>query len=183
MTGSTKDLIEEHSNIMMMLKVMEQIAIRLERGEAVDATHLQQMVEYLENFTDKCHHGKEEDFLFPALLHNPQNQATINQLLGEHKTGRDLITGMAASLVGYQPGNADAMHIAKNIQAYVELIKDHIRKENEYLFQLADQQLPQEFSLSIQAQYDRFEEEMLGVGKYDQYQQWLRDLEAVYLAH
>ena len=181
MTPSTKDLIEEHSGIMMMLKVMERMAEKLERSEAVETNHLVKLVEFLQNFTDKCHHGKEERYLFPELLKNPANQAIINELWGEHKTGHDFIRGIAESLGGYAPGNPDAVHMAVNMRGYVQLITEHIRKENEHLFLVADQQLPPEFSLSIQAEYDQFEADVLGAGKHEEYQQWLAELESTYL--
>lgn len=36
-------------------------------GKNVPAEELKGIMEFLTVFVDKCHHGKEEDFLFPAL--------------------------------------------------------------------------------------------------------------------
>src|SRR5512142_1084963 len=94
-----EDLIAEHRGILLMLKVMEKIAGRMKRGETLDEEHLRKMVEFLRNFVDKCHHGKEEGILFPEIAKTAAHVGTVNELLGEHMTGRDLIGGIVASLL------------------------------------------------------------------------------------
>ena len=41
---------------------------------------------------------------------------SVNELLGEHKTGRDYIRGIAESLKYYDTGSPDAYHIAANMK-------------------------------------------------------------------
>ena len=73
MTKSSQDLIEEHGGIMLMLSIMKRIAKRLRNGEEVDKAHLVKVIEFLKNFADKCHHGKEEDIYFPEVAKNSSN--------------------------------------------------------------------------------------------------------------
>jgi hemerythrin-like domain-containing protein len=181
MTLSTQELIDEHGGIMLMLSIMERVANKLGHGEAVSGLHLSQILEFLQNFADKCHHGKEEDILFPELAKNPAHLAAVNELLGEHKTGRDLIAGMVKSLVTYQPGSPEAFHLAANMNSYVDLLKQHIRKENDHVFQFADQELSAELNLSLKQRYDELESEIIGVGKHEEYHRWLEELKAAYL--
>ena len=63
----TEDLMTEHRAIERMLAILEAISGRLEEGEATDARHLEQIIEFLQVFGDRCHHAKEEDLLLPAM--------------------------------------------------------------------------------------------------------------------
>ena len=77
MKTPTMDLIEEHGGIMLMLSVMKKVTDKLKAGEEVKKEHLDKILEFLTNFADKCHHGKEEDMLFPELFKNPSNQGLV----------------------------------------------------------------------------------------------------------
>ena len=172
----TQDLIEEHGGIVLMLRIMEKIAEKLKAGEEVDKEYLSKVVEFLKNFADKCHHGKEEGILFPELLKNTTNEKLVNELLGEHKTGRDFIRGIAESLDNYQKGNPDAFHIAVNALDYSQLLTEHIRKENMILFPAADKELSDELQTEISERFEKLEVEVIGVGKHEEYHHWLEEL-------
>ena len=175
-----QDLSEEHGAIMLMLKIMEKVAKKLKRGEDVDKYHLKKIVEFLKNFADRCHHGKEEGILFPELVKKAANRIIVNELLGEHKTGRDFIRGMAESLVGYKPGNPDAIHIAVNAQGYIQLLTEHIRKEN-ILFTRVDKQLSKKLQGKIEERFENLERDVIGIGKHEEYHGWLKKFKEIYL--
>lgn len=162
-----------------MLAIMEKISDRLKKGEDVRREHLEKVVEFLRNFADKCHHGKEENILFPIMIKNPANEKMINELLGEHKTGRDLIRGMAESLEKFRAGNADAWHIAVNAQEYSRLLKDHIRKEGA-LFLLVNKELSAGEQEEIEKRFEKLESEVIGEGKHEEYHSWSKELKEVY---
>ena len=159
----TQDLIEEHGGIMLMLKIMDSMALKLKNSVNIDKDHLDKIVEFLTNFADKCHHGKEEDILFPELIKNPLNEKLVNELLGEHKTGRDFVSGISQSLDNYQPGNPDAMHIALNMEGYIKLLTEHIRKENVILFPIADKELSANQQQEIETRFSKLETEVMGI--------------------
>lgn len=181
MKTPTHDLLQEHGGIMLMLKILEQIAIKLKNGEEIEKEHLIKIVEFLRNFADKCHHGKEEGILFPILSKIELNKQIVNELLGEHKTGRDFIRGIAESLEDYEAGNADSYHIAVNAQGYVRLLTEHIKKENMILFPLADKQISEEEQVEIEDRFESLERDVIGVGKHEEYHGWLDELKAIYL--
>lgn len=62
----SEQLQAEHEAILVMLTVLEKICGKLERGEKIPETHLPEILEFFQVFADKCHHAKEEEFLFPA---------------------------------------------------------------------------------------------------------------------
>jgi hemerythrin-like domain-containing protein len=181
MKNPTVDLFEEHGGIILMLKIMEQVAKKLHAGADVDRAHLQKILEFLSNFADKCHHGKEEGILFPELLKSGSNETLINELLGEHKTGRDYIRGMKESFQQFAPGSADAIHIAVNAEGYIRLLTEHIRKENDLLFPVADRELSAALKDEIFEKFEILERDVIGEGKHEEYHGWLKELKAAYL--
>jgi hemerythrin-like domain-containing protein len=176
-----QDLKEEHGGIITMLGVMKKVAIRLKNREEVKKEHLEKIVEFLRNFADKCHHGKEERILFPEVVKNESNLQLINELLGEHKTGRDYIRGIDESLEYYDIGSPDAYHIAINMEGYIFLLTEHIRKESKSLFPIVDKQIPDKVQLEIEEQFDILERDVIGEGKHEEYHGLLNDLKKIYL--
>jgi hemerythrin-like domain-containing protein len=63
----TEQLKEEHEGIQLMLRILDKVCQRLASGVRVDTGHLEKILEFIKVFADKCHHGKEEDLLFPEM--------------------------------------------------------------------------------------------------------------------
>lgn len=181
MKKPTIDLEEEHGGIMLMLKIIEKISGMLEEGKDVNKEHLNKIVDFLRNFTDKCHHGKEEDILFPEMVSHGSNLPLINELLGEHKAGRDYIRGIGESLDSFRAGNPNAFHISVNMRGYVSLLTNHIQKENTVLFPLAEKELSQELQAKIEESFETLEREVIGAGKHEEYHALLKELKDIYL--
>jgi len=95
-----EQLKEEHQGILLMLRILEKVAAKLEAEEKVERNHLERIVEFFRVFADKCHHGKEEDLLFPAMEKAgvPKEGGPIGVMLAEHQQGRGHIRGMAEAL-------------------------------------------------------------------------------------
>lgn len=62
-----EELRAEHEGILTVLRIMGKICERVSSGKPVPWEHMEGIVEFLRVFADQCHHGKEEDVLFPAL--------------------------------------------------------------------------------------------------------------------
>lgn len=67
MKTAKEDLIHEHKAIQYALNILESMSERIENIGEADYSDINSLVEFLKEFADKCHHGKEEDFLSPAL--------------------------------------------------------------------------------------------------------------------
>ena len=181
MKKPAQDLLMEHGSILLMLRIMEKVAERLREGSEVNRGHLKKIVEFLHNFADRCHHGKEEEILFPEISKESLNRPLINELLGEHKTGRDFIRGINDSLEKYLPGNSDSIHIAVNAEGYASLLTEHIKKENTLLFSIVEK-LSDEIQSEIEKRFEALEKDVIGVGKHEEYHNWLKELKDIYLA-
>ncbi len=177
----TQNLIGEHKGILRMLQILEVVAQKLKAGADLPQSHLQRIVDFLSGFADKCHHGKEEGILIPEMLKGKTDTRLVNEILGEHKTGRDLIRGMKESLVNYQPGNAEATHFSLNASDYILLLREHIRKEDEILFPLADKQFDPAFQKSLSERFEAWEKDVVGAGVHEKYHNWLSEFKQLYL--
>ena len=144
---ATDQLKAEHEGIRMMLRILDRICLKLESGQDVDLNHLEQILEFFRVFVDRCHHGKEEELLFPELeaAGVPKEGGPIGQMLLEHDNGRGYVRGMAEAVAEYKSGNKNAFkEIVTNARSYVEMLESHIQKENMILFSIADSRLSEE---------------------------------------
>jgi hemerythrin-like domain-containing protein len=122
-----------------MLKALDVTAGLLIDGKVVPVPVLDQMIDFTKNFTIVCHHGKEEDSLFPALEKSgmPREGGPIARMLFEHEVTKQLAAKMEESAKGYlQSGSPDVL--VADIKAYVEHVASHLAKENHRLFMMAD---------------------------------------------
>lgn len=131
-SGPTDVLRQEHVVILRALTVLERLGERLEAGEPVDGEALAWLRAFFSTFADRCHHGKEEQHLFPAMeLHGiPRESGPLGVMLREHEEGRALLRAMA---------EGEDRRAAEAIRSYVRLLRDHIDKENGVLFPMAEQ--------------------------------------------
>jgi len=177
---ATDDLRAEHEGILRMLDILRAIAKRIQAGTAVPTAQLLDIIEFLQVFADKCHHGKEEDILFPALEEGglPREGGPIGVMLHEHALGRGHIRDMAAALAG----GGGLAAFAPPALAYVELLTRHIAKENDVLFVMAERMLGTPALTRMHEDFERLEEERIGPGRHEAFHRLLDDLAAEYLA-
>jgi len=65
---ATQQLKDEHEGIKIMLTIMEKISNDIGKGKDLNKDPYAKIIEFIKGFADKCHHGKEEDILFPAMV-------------------------------------------------------------------------------------------------------------------
>jgi len=177
---ATEELMTEHRAIERMLAVLETAAGRLEAGERVRPDVFRQAVDFVRNFADRCHHGKEEDNLFPRLeeLGVPREGGPLGVMLLEHDEGRAFIRAIADAVDAYERGDeAAAQTIARNGRGYAQLLRGHIQKEERVLFPMADQVLAADDQRSLEESFERIETEVMGAGAHERYHQMLDELE------
>ncbi len=183
--NATDDLRNEHEGIKVALAVLDRLAGDLEAGRGADVDDVDAIIDFLRTFADRCHHGKEEDLLFPAMEKAgvPREGGPIGVMLTEHTHGREFIRAMADSLPGLRAGDPDARRtFAQAAHGYVRLLNDHIRKENDVLFTMADRHIPQEEQASLTEGFERIEQERIGPGVHERYHAMLDRLRDRYLA-
>lgn len=129
-------LKDEHRVIEKVLNAMER-----QMARPVDRDFFRSALDFLRNFADGCHHAKEEEQLFPALESAgiPRENGPIGCMLHEHEQGRALIRLMADNVDAAANGDETATRNVRQATAsYIALLRQHIFKEDNVLFQMAD---------------------------------------------
>jgi hemerythrin-like domain-containing protein len=180
----TQELKNEHRGVELMLRILTAVSERLGRGEALQIQHMEGIMEFLTIFVDKCHHGKEEEFLFPALeaAGVPREGGPIGVLLNEHEQGRQLVARLKGFVAGYRSGDPQAgAGIQRAAKEYVDLLNQHIAKEDNVLFPMADAKLDAARDTILFEDFEKLESERIGVGKHEAFHALLDQLQGIYL--
>ena len=183
---ATDELVMEHRGIEIMLRILKAISQRLQRGGKIESEHLDGILEFLTIFIDKCHHGKEEEFLFPALEAAGviREGGPIGVLLSEHEKGRKLVTRLKDALKDYAGGDEKSSDdVARIIEDYVALLTQHIIKENSVLFPMVESKLNSQKDTELYQAFEQLELERIGPGRHEEFHGFLVRLQRAYLVN
>jgi len=175
----TLDLLQEHGSIKVLLRILEKMCGKLEFKENVDSADMKKIVALIREFADKCHHGKEENLLFPAMKENniPEEVSLVDLLIEEHNAGRNLVKNMAESI-----GQKDLAKFSENARGYVKLLDQHINKENTILFPMAGKSLTEEKQKKLAEGFEDIEKNVIGEGRHEELHKMIHELKKIYLS-
>ena len=158
---STASLRRDHELIEKVIKAMESTIQLLNDGKQIPESILLPVIDFSKNFTDVCHHSKEENALFPALEQAgmPRHMGPIAMMLIDHERSREIGREMEVSAKNYiLTGNSTKL--ITDMQQYVEHITEHLWKENNKLFMMAEARL-QYVSKKVDMELNEIEESKL----------------------
>ena len=164
----TQILRNEHDIILKALKVMEGYCEQIRQGTKVAPETLESLVEFFRLYADKCHHGKEEDLLFPAMEARgiPRDGGPIGCMLHEHEANRALTRAMVQAIAEYRNGSAAGLQAwADAAEQYSEGLHEHIYKENNILFNMADRAFRPEDEPIMMSKFNQVDDEKIGRGE------------------
>jgi hemerythrin-like domain-containing protein len=182
---ATDQLRDEHKGVLLMLAILEKVSTKLETEGSLDKGHLEGMLEFFSVFVDKCHHGKEEDLLFPAYeaVGIPNKNGPIGAMLAEHAEGRGYIKNMTEAFGGFKKGeHFSGTRIVEYAKKYIALLKQHIDKEDTVLYPMGDARMTNEKNKELLAGFDKIEDERIGSGKHEQFHAMIDKLKNIYLS-
>ncbi len=169
---ATDELKSEHRVIERVLGGLEIMAKRLESGEAVRPQFFLEAADFIKGFADGCHHHKEEGVLFPAMVQSgmPKEQGPIAVMLSEHEQGRAFTQRMRAAAERLASGDrAAGAAVAENARGYAALLRQHIFKEDNVLFNMAEKVLNPAEQVQVGEAFRHVEHEETGAGVHDKY--------------
>jgi len=139
---STASLRRDHDLIEKVIKAMESTIQLLNDGKQIPESILLPVIDFSKNFTDICHHSKEENSLFPALEQAgmPRNMGPIAIMLMDHERTREIGKEMENSAKDYI-FSGNSKKLISDMQQYVEHVTEHLWKENNRLFMMAEARL------------------------------------------
>jgi hemerythrin-like domain-containing protein len=172
---ATALLSEEHRVIERLLAVLEKLTtLPLSESRAGWKTAL----DVIRGFADGCHHFKEEKVLFPALEERgvPVEGGPVGMMLMEHDEGRQYVRSLASSLEDPDPERARAALI-ENAQSYIRLLREHIQKEDDVLFRIAEDTLTAGEQKELLRAFEEHEQAEMGAGVHEKYLKMVERLE------
>ncbi len=177
MKTATAVLRHEHEAIVLALRILAEIDRHAIAHQPVQQQDLQALVDFLSEFADSCHHGKEEKLLFPLLAQtgNLQVQHVIEHLLPEHAQGRHWIASMRRALQPFQP---EQFHDAA--RAYAQLLLAHIEQENTLLFPMTERLLTTEQLITLSREFAAYEVHVMGPERHEALHDLLARLQTRY---
>jgi hemerythrin-like domain-containing protein len=164
-------LMNEHRVIEQVLDALVGFVDEVERRGSTEKAELGRFVTFIREFADACHHGKEEDILFAAMVEHgfPKNGGPIAVMLRDHDQGRGLVKVLRGHAESGAPWtDEDRREIGNVARGFSTLLRAHIHKEDAILYPMAEQHLPPEAMQEVSDACDRYEEDPSRAGKHEQ---------------
>ena len=154
MDKSIKILVEEHENILKVADALEKEWDKIKSGENVNEEFFRKVIEFIRNYADKFHHAKEEDILFKEFCKTAEKGCLhcnpVEQMLYEHNLGRDFVKEMEEGIK-----NKSKSKIVNGGLGYVNLIREHIFKEDNVLYPMAENAFDKKTKEEILKKFNR----------------------------
>jgi hemerythrin-like domain-containing protein len=179
MNYATHNLEDDHIYILRLIDVMETMTTHAEP----EIVHLEEAVDLIRNYADGLHHAKEENLLFPRLAERgfSPTQGPVAVMLHEHTVGREYVKGISDNIQLLKEGDLSAVNMVyANIHGYSELLQNHIYKENNMLFRMADNALTGSDQLEMFELFDQLENSGSTNHKKSDFIERIKNLEQAY---
>ncbi len=167
--------------ILRVLDVIEKAEAAVVAGAEYPTSLYERVLDFASTFADKCHHCKEEGQMFPVVEERgvPNEGGPIGCMLREHTRARELTASSKAELGAAAKGDRWGQgKIRRNLMGYVELLRDHISKEDNILFEMADRVMTEEDQVQMEKDFEEAMKRNVGEGVSEQYRRMVDELEA-----
>jgi hemerythrin-like domain-containing protein len=141
---------------------------RLEAGQPLPEGFPEWAPRFFQQFADQCHHAKEEDVFFPILKRRdiPEQGGPIGVMLHEHGLGWGCV-GQMREASPAQP--FEARTFAEAARQYLPLLRQHIFKENNILFRMAERVLSEADDSNVTGRFSQIEQERWLTGLHESF--------------
>jgi hemerythrin-like domain-containing protein len=169
---ATDVLVDEHRVIERVLSSLEAGVDRLESGQPVRPEFFLSATDFIRGFADGCHHQKEEGVLFTSMEEQgiPVQGCPLGVMLAEHELGRQYTTALRSAAQSMEAGDLDANRRAiRSSRSYIALLRQHIDKEDNILFPMAEEVIPVDQHASVWEKFEHVEHIETGEGVHEKY--------------
>lgn len=152
---TSKILSDEHKYILKVIEALEKEADNIQSGKIPNEEFLRKAISFIRNYADKFHHAKEEDILFTKMCINENLHCNpIPQMLSEHEQGRSFVKGIEQGIT-----ERNRKKIVENALGYINLLREHIFKEDNILYPMADDALNDETEKEMLKEFEKINKE------------------------
>ncbi len=166
MEKASKALSDEHKYILKVIGALDRKCNAIDSGKKLEKDFFEKAIDFIRNYADKFHHAKEEDILFAELKKSGEEMGcgAVEQMLHEHDLGRNFVKGMEQGLE-----ENDKNKVTENARGYAQLLQEHIYKEDNILYPMADGTLDEQTQKSMLERFEQAEAERFEKGIKEKY--------------
>ena len=174
MEKPTKILADEHQHILKIVNALSKECEVLESGGDINKKFFEKAIDFIRNYADKFHHAKEEKILFRELCAGASSMSCnpTEQMLYEHDQGRDFVKNMKIAL---KENNKEKL--IENARAYANLLREHIDKEDNILYPMADDVIDMKRQKVMLVEFKKAEKKRFIKGTKEKYIRLAKELE------
>ncbi len=144
--NTTSLLVEEHHLIEQVLNCLERMAERCESQGELDRAPAQDAVFFFSGFIERCHHGKEDAQLLPAMraMGISPERCLGRSMPQRREEGRSHLDAMQVAIKPASAGDSAALNeFTERARAYIALLLEYIAGQEDCLFPMIAQTLPE----------------------------------------
>lgn len=156
-------MMEEHKNIKRMLEVIRKYCYKILKGENVQYEDFYKIIDFIRNYADRNHHGKEEKMLFNRMVLElgPTAEKLVKYGMNvEHDMGRLFTQDLEIAVNKVIAGDDEArLDVIANAVSYTHLLHRHINKEDGVVYKYAQNNLNADSMTAVNEECERFEKD------------------------
>lgn len=172
MTDAIKIIRREHRAIAAVVHCFDHVLDDVRQHKTKpDVAFFRAVIDYIQDFPDRFHHPKEDDYLFKAVAKRDHRmRRTIHDLKAEHKEGERRIADLRWKLDAFeeQPEENFAAFDAAATD-YLDFQRKHIALEEEKIIPSALETLTEEDWQTINQAFEANEDPIFGIRPKEHY--------------
>jgi hemerythrin-like domain-containing protein len=167
----------EHRKLAAILRALRDLVARVHAGSSPpDFAGLRAMLYYLDVFSARLHHPKEDEFLFqPLRARSGDAAAIVDDLEREHACGAAAMRSLEQTLLRYEAGGErEFADFATAVEGFCDFCARHMQKEETLAMPLAEDLLSDEDWERIDAAFAAASEPQAGMDEDEELRQLFR---------
>ncbi|MFP4051023.1 MAG: hemerythrin domain-containing protein [Thermoplasmata archaeon] len=173
------DLKKEHELLRRMINILEVAQFRIK--EEVPEKVLNWIGSASLTLDQEVHHKKETYYLISFIENATEEQgeaersklfsrASLKQVEEEHDKLEKMVKEIQKKVKGYKEGKVSTGEIRNMLRDYKELMRDHLRREERFLFPLSSKYIDEDTAEELMVRFDKIEEKA-GYDKLEKFEQ------------
>ena len=174
MSTSGLDIIRaEHRSLASVLHALQYLARQIrDAGATPDYGLLRLIIDYIEEFHQRYHHPKEDEYLFRAIRTRTQEaDVPLAVLEAEHAEGDGRLRSLRAALNRLQASNgAASADLGRAVDDYSEFHWRHMRREEDEVMPIAERVLTAQDWAAMNAAFTANDDPLFGQARREEFE-------------
>ena len=154
----------EHRLIEKMMQVIADKIPEIKRVKKMESTFIDPVVDFMRTYTDKIHHGKEEEIYFRECAKKNLTTAEadlLKELLYEHELSRKALETIAQARNRHPQDETALDLILEKLDFLVEIYRKHIDKEDHRFFPDSEKYFSELEQAAMLEEFQQFDKKVI----------------------